>query len=156
MLEDFHKFREGYISPAAEAVANYFANIRNISLDDKVDEFISWYTNNMVKEHYTDIGEYRKPRDLKNFIEKMAVWYELRYPDYEVNRMMYCCSQEPKDINEIMFYKNQYMHNKIDENYVIGNEERLLVWAYEHILVKELNWSQFYNTHAFIKSLPSN
>lgn len=138
MLEDFHKFREGYISPAAEAVANYFANIRNISLDDKVDEFISWYSNNMVKGHYTDIGEYRKPRDLKNFIEKMAVWYELRYPDYEVNRMMYCCSQESKDINEIMFYKNQYMNNKID------------------ILIKELNWSQFYNTHAFIKSLPSN
>lgn len=40
MLEDFYEFREGYISPLAEAVANHFANTRNVSLDVKIDNFI--------------------------------------------------------------------------------------------------------------------
>ena len=84
--EDINKFREGYVSPVAEAMANHFANIRNISLDAKVDDYIQWNYENMVKGHYTDIGEYWVPIELRNFIEKMAVWYELRYPDYEINR----------------------------------------------------------------------
>ena len=52
-----------------------------INLDDKVDEFINWYYINMVKGHYTDIGEYHFPRAMRDLIEKIAVWYELRYPD---------------------------------------------------------------------------
>jgi hypothetical protein len=44
-------------------------------LDDKVDEFISWYYENMVKGYYTDIGEYYEPIEMRNTIEKMAVWY---------------------------------------------------------------------------------
>lgn len=157
LIDSRKTFNESTETPGSKALHAYFNLKESLAeLDDKVDEFISWYTNNMVKGHYTDISEYRKPRDLRNFIEKMAVWYEIRYPDYEVNRMMYCCSQEQKDINEIMFYKNQYMHNKVDESYVIGNEEKMLVWAHEYILVKKLNWSQFYNAKAFINSLPSD
>ena len=49
MLEGVHKFREGYTSPAAEAIANHFASIRNISLDAKVDDYIQWNYENMVK-----------------------------------------------------------------------------------------------------------
>ena len=76
MFENVGKFNEGYISPAAKAMANHFANIRNISLDAKVDDYIEWNYENMVKGHYTDIGEYWVPIELRNFIEKMAVWYE--------------------------------------------------------------------------------
>lgn len=138
MLEDVHKFREGYISPAAEVMANHFAKIRNVNLDAKVDNFIDWYFKNMVKGHYTDIGEFHKPNDMKNFIEKMAVWYELRYPDYEINRLMPGSSQESIEINDVMFNSNKYINELFDENSD----------------VRALDWDEFYNTSTFIKSLP--
>ena len=59
-----------------------------VILDDKVDMFIKWYTDNIIKGNYTDIGEYYLPIDMRNFIEKVAVWYELRYPEYEINRII--------------------------------------------------------------------
>ena len=109
-----------------------------IDLDDKVDAFIDWYLKNMVKGHYTDLGEYHKPRDMRNLIEKMAVWYELRYPDYEINRLMHCCGQEQININDVMFRKNPYVNELLGENRD----------------AKELNWNDFYNTNVFMKSLP--
>ena len=51
------------------------------------------------KGHYTDIGEYQYPRAMRNLIEKIAVWYELRYPSYEVNKLMPGSSLEDLDIN---------------------------------------------------------
>ena len=138
MLEDVHKFREGYTSPAAEAIANHFASIRNISLDAKVDDYIQWNYENMIKGHYTDIGEYWIPIELRNFIEKMAVWYELRYPDYEINRLMPGSGQESTEISDVMFNSNNYINDLFDENSD----------------VRAIDWDEFYNTHAFIKSLP--
>ncbi len=70
MLIDVLKFKEGYVSPIAQTMANHFNNTENINLDDKVDEFIDWFTENMVKGQYTDIGEYRFPIEMRNFIEK--------------------------------------------------------------------------------------
>lgn len=54
-------------------------------LDSKVDSFIKWYYENMVKGCYTYIGEYDIPKKMRNLIEKIAVCYELKYPDYTVN-----------------------------------------------------------------------
>ena len=108
-------------------------------LDDKVDAFIEWYYNNMVKGHYTDIVEYRQPREMRDFIEKMAVWYELRYPDYEINRLMHCSGQEPTEVNNVMFSNNQYISD------LLGNDSD----------IKDLDWDEFYNAHAFITSLPA-
>ena len=42
-----------------------------INLDDKVDAFIEWYYKNMVKGHFSDIGEYREPKEMRNFIENL-------------------------------------------------------------------------------------
>ncbi|MCI8445477.1 MAG: hypothetical protein HFG15_03470 [Bacilli bacterium] len=112
--------------------------VRVITLDDKVDEFIDWYSENMVKGRYADTAEYHFPIDMRNFIEKMAVWYELRYPDYEIYKMMFGSIQGPIDINEVMFANNQYTKDVLDEDSDI----------------KGLDWAEFYNTKAFINSLP--
>ncbi len=109
-----------------------------IVLDDKVDEFIGWITANMVKGHHTDVREYRAPIDMRNFIEKMATWYELRYPDYEITRIMPGPAQERNDINGVMFANNQYVKDILDEDSEI----------------KDLDWHEFYNAKAFIDSLP--
>ncbi len=57
-------------------------------LDDKVDEFIDWFTEKISRENYTEIGDYTIPKDIRNLIEKIAVWYELRHPDFEVANAM--------------------------------------------------------------------
>ena len=111
-----------------------------INLDDKVDAFIEWYYKNMVKGHFSDISEYREPKEMRNFIEKVAVWYELRYPDYEINKLMYCCSQEQVNINDVMFKNNLYIKCIADKDSDI----------------KYLDWDDFYNTNVFIKSLSSD
>lgn len=135
---NFRHFNEQTTSPHAKALSDHFKNSKMIVLDDKVDEFIDWYTENMVKGHYTDFGEDRFPIEMRNFIEKMAVWYELRYPDYEINRIMPGSSQEQIDINDVMFANNQYTNDILDEDSEI----------------KDLDWDEFYNAQAFIHSLP--
>ena len=109
-----------------------------INLDDKVDEFINWYYINMVKGNYTDIGEYHFPRAMRDLIEKIAVWYELRYPSYEVNRLMPGSGQEEISISDVMFNSNPYVIKTFDKKI---NEMRL-------------SWDNFYNTGVFINSLP--
>lgn len=107
-------------------------------LDQKVDEFIDWYFKNIIKDCYTDVGEYNIPRKMRNFIEKMAVWYELRYPDYEVARIMPYGEFEEKDINKIMFQDNPYVQTLLDED----SDTR------------QLDWDEFFNVKAFLASLP--
>ncbi|MBP3841888.1 MAG: hypothetical protein IK997_07225 [Bacilli bacterium] len=109
-----------------------------IDLDAKVDEFIDWYFENMVKGNYTDIGEYHAPREMRDLIEKIAVWYELRYPSYEINRLMPGSGQEQINVNDVMFRNNPYVNELLDENSD----------------AKELDWNDFYNTNVFMKSLP--
>lgn len=110
----------------------------SIDLNDKVDEFIKWYFKNMVKGQYTNIGEYYQPNQMRNFIEKMAVWYELRYPEYEVNRLFPGSSQEQTQVNDVMFKSNPYLNEFFDEKSDI----------------RYLDWDDFYNTKVFINSLP--
>ena len=112
--------------------------ITPISLDDKVDEFIDWYFKNMVKGNYTDIGEYHFPRKMRDLIEKIAVWYELRYPSYEINRLIPGSGQEQINVNDVMFRNNPYVNELLDENSD----------------AKELDWDDFYNVNVFMKSLP--
>ena len=112
--------------------------ITPINLDDKVDEFIDWYLENMVKGKDNDIREYHFPKEMRNLIEKIAVWYELRYPSYEINRLMSESGQEQINVNDVMFRNNPYVNELLDENSD----------------AKELDWDDFYNVNVFMKSLP--
>ena len=133
LKEELLKFRTKVSGTSEKSSDN-----TTIDLDEKVDEFIKWYYENMVKGHYTDIGEFHFPREMRNLIEKIAVWYELRYPDYEVNKLMHCCGQEEINVNDVMFRNNPYVNELLDEESD----------------TKELDWDEFYNTNVFIKSLP--
>lgn len=109
-----------------------------VDLNKKVDMFIYWYYKHMVKDRYTDIGECWLPIEMRNFIEKMAVWYELRYPNYEINRLMPGSDQEQSKIDDIMFKYNVYLNETLG----IDND------------AKDLKWSKFYDFNTFFKSLP--
>lgn len=110
------------------------------TLDTKVDNFMNWYSSNVVKGYYTESGEYRKPKELRNLIEKMAVWYELRYPKYLVHQLIPSPSMEEKDVSACMFDKNPYINEQLEED----SEVRIL------------DWEKFYNFDAFLESLPSD
>lgn len=110
----------------------------NYELDDKVDNFIKWYKKQVIRDKYTKDYEFLEEKRLRNFIEKMAVWYELRYPEYEVNRIMPGSDQEMKDINEEMFHKNSCISELIKQ---FNNKS-------------DIKWSDFYNYDRFFNSLP--
>lgn len=110
----------------------------SIDLNKRVSVFVKWYYRNMVEGNYTSIGEYNYKKRMYDFIEKMAVWYELRYPDYEVNKLMYCCGYERNDMNRVMFKNNPYVNDLVDE----GSD------------IRGLDWPQLYNANVFIDSLP--
>lgn len=102
------------------------------SLEEKINEFLCWFKT------------VTKNSDLKtvsNFIEKMAVWYELRYPDYEINKKI-CYSNDisAQDIDDIMFENNNYIKECFDKN----SDAKLL------------EFEKLYNPSVFINSLPTN
>ena len=111
---------------------------KTVTLSDKVNDFINWYKLNMY-----DIPNgygYCTEEELRFFIDKMAVWYELRFPDYEVNRIIPSINQEPTKVSNEMFNENKYVNGQVGEN----SDVRIL------------DWDEFYNTQAFIDSLPVN
>ncbi len=111
---------------------------KSLSLDAKVENFAKWYYQNMVVGHFTAVGECHAVKELKNLIEKMAVWYELRYPDYSINRMFPGSTQENLDVSNIMFQNNKYINEQLDES----------------DLTRVLDWGEFYNIESFIEALP--
>lgn len=100
-------------------------NIYN-GLNDRIDKFINWYKKELC---YQIDGE----KDLKKFIEKMAIWYELRYPSKALNE--YLLNKTQKSVDEEMFLNNKYINVK----------------GYKNEL--EFEWDKFYNYETFLKTL---
>lgn len=146
LIEQMPYFTENYKSPLAKKMAEYFNSklTESGSLDDKVDYFINWYTENMVKGQYTDIGQIHKPIEVRNLIEKMAVWYELRYPNCEIDKIFQHDKENQIDINEEIFFNNQILKN------IKGNSNKWEEWKR---LVSKLKWSDFNNYEIFLISL---
>ena len=131
---DFFKKNNGKTS---NSDLKNFDNSHLVDLDAKVGHYIEWYVNNRVKTNDKHV-EALYATEMRDFIEKMAVWYEFRYPIYEVNKILHCTGQEDKDINSIMFTNNQTINNFLDRNNTIDS----------------LKWSEFYNFDKFCESLP--
>ena len=112
-------------------------NPESILLDDKVNDFINWYKTNIVKDQFTDVGYYFEPRRLRDIIEKMAVWYELRYSNEDINRMMNTTKRVGLCSNDIMFKYNPYVTD------LVGNDSDITCF----------DWNDFYNYNSFLRSL---
>lgn len=110
---------------------------RSVSLDKKVDNIINWYKEEYLKSaNMNDLNEYYAVDDLKNFIEKVAVWYELRYPDCDLDSIISSKKEKREQTNNNLLNDNEYV-----ESYFGGFD------------LSEFDWSSFYNTHAFVRSL---
>jgi len=126
--------------------------VKPVSLNDKIEEFIEWDKKNM--EYIPcPFGTYDGLRiahadhnhDLiRNLINKIAIWYELRYPDYEIKRIFDSGinNSENSLISEKMFIDNPYIKEKFDVPNRIKQSE-----------ISKLKWEDFYNKEVFISSL---
>jgi hypothetical protein len=123
-----------------------YTNEDQYDLNKKVTDFIDWYSFNCVKENYTEIGEYYKPADMRNLIEKMAVWYELRYPSCEITREFPGCGQERATTDN-------YFNNitNMDEYLKIANEEEATTIKNSFSLSK---WEDILSTKQFFDTMP--
>ena len=119
------------------SIDNEQSEKKMIFLNEKIDNFINWYGETFLFSE-DEIIKNQKKKKVRNLIEKMAVWYELRYPEYEINRLMPCSSQEQASVSEIMFKNNPYITGLLPEQ----------------TDTKELDWNEFYNSEVFIQSLP--
>ena len=116
------------------------------NLNNHIDLFISWYCQYFINYYHLEETKSKEGNDLRNFIEKMAVWYELRYPDYEVTKIIDDPYDESLSIDEIMFINNPYLNlnqELVDE--LLNRDDS-----------KRINWSRFYSFETFYNSLPND
>ena len=50
-------------------------------LDKKVEQYLKNYYDKLIKDKYPVVNANNKVKSARNMIEKMASWYEIRYPD---------------------------------------------------------------------------
>ena len=105
-------------------------------LNKKVDDFIKWYSRNYTK--IFDLDRNDKIKTIKNLIDKMAIWYELVYPDDKIYRQIpELQGHFGNDIDAIMFKNNPYIEILFDKNDAVN----------------DLEWHEFYNKDVFMSSL---
>ncbi len=83
--------------------------VSNYSIDKKINNFTKWYFKNFIEGEHTNSGEFYFPRMMINSIEKMAVWYEFRYPDCEVSKRYPGSSYEELDVDNKLIKKIQLL-----------------------------------------------
>lgn len=120
----------------------FVSSFRKANLNEKVNHFIKKTYRNIIKDSTIPRIGFIREEDLRNFIEKMAVWYELRYPSYEVGKTIECSGLDNKDVSAEMFLFNPYIQELLELDEPLG--------------AVYFDWNEFYNYDAFINSLPYN
>lgn len=123
--------------------------IKDYAPGKKIDDFIEWYFINYAKGHYTDIGEINQPNRMRDKIEKMAVWYELRYPEYEVSKIYPGSNYENLSTDKI-YLRNNPAIKKVAG--VLNDEEQSNFCE----AIKLLKWSDLNSYQAYLTALPWN
>lgn len=103
-----------------------------IDLKKKIVDFYEQYRKNFS----------HNVKFMDDFVNKMAVWYELRYTDDAVNRIIRYKYESSESIDDVIFKKNAYLIKELDEDSQVN-------------FLNKLNWIDFYNKDIFEKSLGS-
>lgn len=101
----------------------------------KIDDFLSWYAT-VLPSWNEKIKVEEEIKSMQNFIEKVAVWYELRYPNFAISGKTEGLVNDWVS-NLTMFEDNPYIKDLLGEDSIVN----------------DLDWSEFYNTKAFINNL---
>lgn len=101
----------------------------------KVDDFLSWYAT-VLPSWNEKIKVEEEIKSMQNFIEKVAIWYELRYPNFTIFGNTEGLVNDWSS-NLSMFEENPYIRDLLGEDSIVN----------------DLDWSEFYNTKSFINNL---
>ena len=101
----------------------------------KIDDFLSWYAT-VLPSWNEKIKVEEEIKSMQNFIEKVAVWYELRYPNFTIFGNTEGLVNDWSS-NLSMFEENPYIKDLLGEDSIVN----------------DLDWSEFYNTKSFINNL---
>lgn len=101
----------------------------------KIDDFLRWYAT-FLPSWNEKIKVEEEVKSMMNFIEKVAVWYELRYPNFTIFGNTEGLVNDWES-NLTMFEENPYIKDLLGEDSVVN----------------DLDWSEFYNTKSFINNL---
>ena len=54
----------------------------------EIENFIKWYKKIEANKKYDDIDIEKNTKIIRKLIDKLAIWYELRYPDYVIDHII--------------------------------------------------------------------
>ena len=95
------------------------------SLEKNIDDYLCWFDENFVKGQFVELYEGQTISELRNLIEKVAVWYELKYPDYKINSMIPYSNITDDNHNafnsDLFQFENFVNALPINEQYYFGN-----------------------------------
>ena len=58
-------------------------------LDERIKRFLNWYSLIIEELNRKSTCNYHSVEKIVNFIDKMAIWYELRYPDNSLEKICF-------------------------------------------------------------------
>lgn len=135
LIEDMASHSAEPLSLEMQGIVSDCKLLRGQFLSAKIDDFIEWYYDNMVKRFEFNLP--KEKQKMRNFIEKMAVWYELRYPNYKIDELINRKRTGEIDIDDVMFNSNPYVNDNVDSESD----------------VRYFEWTEFYNVETFIGAL---
>ena len=127
---------------------------REVDLNNKIDDFIDWYSQNMILGNYPESMQKKELLKLRCLIEKMAIWYELRYSNSKIDGLFRECKVREKRDDEVMFRYNPYLVRALYQRDTTLTEEASLARSHQELFLRNLEWDKFYNASVFIRSLP--
>lgn len=98
------------------------------NIDQKIEDYFEWYEENILQYKCSASERNKELQNLKKLINKFVVWYEIRYPNYELSR-------------KIPFY---YDDNSREMNEILKEQKQV---------PNDFDWSTFYDKKVFLKSL---
>jgi len=88
------------------------------SLNELVEQYLLWYKKNLEENVENVSYEYHI---MKNFIEKIAVWYELAYPENLVDNIIKTMYSDPDYRSKSLFSKNEFINRlNAEEKYLLA------------------------------------
>lgn len=119
--------------------------VKKYSLDRKINSFFSLCKRKFVKGGSECVSNSLYLSDIKNLMEKMAVWYEMRYNDVYVNKCYPGSSIDGKFNKKIIIESE----NVKDVLTVLNEDEKTVFLA----AIDLIKWEEVFSYEAFLDSL---
>ena len=106
---------------------------------DVLDIYIKTFLNNyknIITKYYNGKDLQRKIMKMSNFIDKIAVWYEFKYPDNQINNVI---------LDLLTLDKNKYLYTSDDLLNVLSFEEKsyLIEPSYDNIAYLDSSFNSY-------------